>query len=75
MKIKLLSKKILVVLWALSLAIIVAGAFVAGFVGFNAAPDASDAASVEVSGYMGQGGLREKAGLKLRPDRVPHRRL
>ena len=59
MKIKLLSKKILVALWALSLAIIVAGAFVAGFVGFNAAPDASDAASVEVSGYMGQGGLRE----------------
>lgn len=59
MKTKLVSKKCLLALWIVSLAIIVAGAFVFGFLGFNADSTAADRASVEVSGYMGQGDLRE----------------
>ena len=59
MKTNTVSQRLFAILLALALAVIVAGACVIGVLGFN--PDATqkDAVSVQVSGYLSQGELRD----------------
>ena len=59
MKSKLLSKKTVLILVAVALAVIVAGAFVCGFLGFAKDTSKKDAVSIQVSGYLAQGDLRD----------------
>ena len=59
MKSKLLSKKAVLILVSVALAVIVAGAFVCGFLGFAKDSGKKDAVSIQVSGYLAQGDLRD----------------